>query len=479
MDKEIVEILAGLQKTQVAMLERMDKERTTKTPGNFGNAVELHGLGSLFGSHSIEREVVTAHIRPFGASSRVPNFPSVYQQPFFASVTGFTADVGSEPTYPCSDAPYNFMKGCDLTAQFGRVQRDTKTIEINDVMLKKNRGDFSDLRLYGALLGDDFVPAGISDSDVLNIVTKAEMIGACVSIQRKLADHFWNGNQFVHTGAYWEFPGLSRQIATGQMDAHTGTLCAALDSDVKNFGKQDVTLRNSLYDIVDYLAAMEFYLHNNAEKMGLLPLVSMICMRPELWYELSAMYPCAYNTNRCGSKDTAAIDAVPQIDALSMRQLRDDMRNGMFIDINGRRYPVVTDDAIYEKNNTNTAGIAAGCYASSIFFVPLTAAGLTVTYMEHVDYRAAAPDVSLLRGTEQFWTDDGAYYWAVEYVKWCYKLSVKTEQRVVLRTPQLAGRIDDILYCPTQHLRSFDPASPYFKDGGVSMRSDETTYHVW
>lgn len=482
MDKELVDMVAGLQKAQALMLEKLEKEVRTKTPANFGTATELHGVGSLFGSHSIERDVISAHIRPFGLGARLPSLPTVYEQPFYASITGFTADVGSEPTYPCSDAPYNYMKGCDLTAQFGRIARDTKTIEINDVMLKKNRGDFGDLVLHGSLLGDTgFVPGGMSDADVLNLVTKAEMVGAVIGMERKLGAQLWQGHPFNNNagGGYKEFPGLMYQIATGQKDAHTGTLCPALDSDVKNFGKQNVEERNSLYDIVDYLSAMEFYLYNNAERMGLLPATWVIAMRPELWYVLSGMWPCAYNTNRCGAKDTAMVDAVPAIDAFAMRQLRDDMRNGMYIDINGRKYPVVTDDGIYEHNNTNTAGIKAGCYASSIFFVPLTAAGMRVTYLEHVDYRAAQADVSLLRGTEQFWTDDGKYYWAIEHVKWCYKLSVKTEQRVVLRTPQLAGRIDSVGYCPTQHLRSSDPNSPYFMDGGVSMRSDETTYKVW
>lgn len=481
MEKELIESLEKLQRSQELMLGRLEAtEKATKTPANFGTAVELHGVGSLFGSHSIERDVMTAHMRPFGLGSRLPKFPTVYEQPFYASITGFTADVGVEQTADCTDCKTAYMKGCDLTAQFGRICRDTKTIEVNRVMLQKNRGDFTDLVLHGSLLGDTgFVPSNMSDADVLNLVTKAEMITACISLERKLGQTLWRGSPFNNTGGYKEFPGLANQIATGQKDAHSGTLCPALDSDVKLFGWQNVNDRNALYDIVEYLAAMEFYLYNNAERMGLLPATWVICMRPELWFELSAMYPCAYNTNRCGSKDTAMVDTVPAIDALSMRMLRDDMRNSMFIDINGRRYPVVTDDGIYEHDSTNTAGIKAGCYASSIYFVPLTAAGMNVTYMEHVDYRAAARDVALLRGTEEFWTDDGKYYWAVEHVKWCYKLSVKTEQRIILRTPQLAGRIDRIGYCPVQHLRSSDPLSSYFLDGGVSMRPDETTYKVW
>jgi hypothetical protein len=474
---EVNEQLAALLEKQTAILEGMAKQ---KAAGATGDAVELHGVGSLFGSHSIEREVVSAHIRPFGLGARLPVFPTVYEQPFFAGITGVTADSGSEPTEPCDDAPRAYLKGCDLTAQFGRVQRDTGTIEINDVMLRKNRGDFTDLRLYGELIGESgFTPSNITSEGVLNIVTKAEMITATISLERLLSQHLWQGHILNNAGAYKEFPGLMYQVATGQMDAHTGTLCPAMDSDVKDFGYQDVEDRNSLRDIVEHLSYLEAYLQFNAEHMGLQPLQLVMALRPELWYVLSAIWPCAYNTAKCAVMDSSNIDPVPNLDAAAMVRIRDDMRNGMYIDINGRRIPVVTDTGIFEHNNQNNGSLEAGEYASSIFMLPLSAGGLTTLYMEHVDYRAAQPDVNLLRGTQEFWTDDGKYYWAIEHAKWCYKLSVKSEQRVILRTPQLAGRIDSIKYIPTQHFRSPYPDDPYFVDGGVSMRSDTFTHHVW
>ncbi len=71
------------------------------------------------------------------------------------------------------------------------------------------------------------------------------------------------------------------------------------------------------------------------------------------------------------------------------------------------------------------------------------------------------------------------YSWALEQIKWCYKFSVKTEQRVVLRTPHLAGRIDNVRYSPLQHLRTYETDSPYHVDGGVSVRASGTTYSVW
>jgi len=475
------EQFATLMKQQADILERLaEKETHVKTPANSGNAVELHGVGSIFGSHSIEREVITAHVRPWGLGARLPKIPTVFQQPFFAALTGFTATVGAEPAEPCYDAPHGYMKGCDLTAQFGRVARDTNTIEINDVMVRKNRGDFTDLLLYGSVLGETgFSPSGLSETDILNIVTKAEMVGAGVQIERVLADHMWNGSPANNNpgGGYKEMPGLASQIATGQMDAHSGTLCPALDSDVKDFAYDEVC--GTGRDIVQYLSMLEAYLYFNAERMGLLPWTALLAMRPELWYVLTDCWPCAYNTTKCASVITDANGQVV-VNGTEMVRARDDMRNGMYIDINGRRYPVVTDPAIFEHTNINNGHVPVGAYASSIFFVPLTiTGGFPVTYIEYLDYRAASSDIALLRGMENFWTDDGRFFWAAEFVKWCYKLSVKSEERIVLRTPQLAGRIDNVLYRPLQHFRSPDPDSPYFADGGVSLRPDETVRAVW
>jgi hypothetical protein len=162
--------------------------------------------------------------------------------------------------------------------------------------------------------------------------------------------------------------------------------------------------------------------------------------------------------------------------------MRDDMRNRKKITVNGTEYDVVLDTGIFEHNNVNNGNLAPGQYASSIFFLPLTIQGnFPVLYREHVDYRdsIATANTSLLRGMNTFWTDDGIYSWAYEEEKWCYKLAGKTEQRVVLRTPWLAGKIQHVLYTPLQHLRDADPSSPYWLNGGVSARTHTRGYAVW
>ena len=487
MDDAFLKQVAGLLENQNQILAALAQGKSynppnprMKAPAVINQANLLQGSGGIFTTPGLEPDIITAYVRPKGLVSELEWFPSIMEFPRFGTITGFTGTSGEEAVNPCDNNPAGYMKGCNLSAQFGRYARDTQTIEFDKVMLQVHAGVTTDLVMRGRLLGLDNVnPAGLSEAEVLNIVTMAEMVGVGAQLERLLSRQLWRGNPANNTanGGYKEFPGLDRQIATGQVDADSAVACPALDSDVKDFALNLVS--GATPSIVTYLSQLEFYLRYNAERMGLDPVEWVIAMRPELWFELSATWPCQYNTNRCSPSVSA--NATVFIDGRENTDETNAMRQGGYIEINGNRYRVVTDTGITELTNITTAGIPAGQYASSIYMVPLRiTGGFPVTYLEHVDYRAGARDVSLLMGKEQFWTDRGMYSWALEQIKWCYKLSAKVEPRVVLRTPQLAGRIDRIRYAPLQHLREPYSDSPYFADGGVSIRGTATAgSHVW
>lgn len=446
-----------------------------KTPAANNTGQLLFGSGGMWSVPGLAPDVINAYVRPYGLLSKLPRFATVNENPYFASITGFTAETGSEPATPCADAPTGFMKGAILTAQFGRVQRDTNTIEWNKVMLQKNAGILTDLQMRGSVLGlTDFNPAEASESDILNVVTAMEMVTAGVNIERKLTRMTWSGTPANNNagGGYKEFPGLDVQIATGQKDAVSGTLAPALDSFVLNFALD--TIGGAGRSIVEYVTMLEYAMRYNAEKMGLDPVTWVIVMRPELWFHLSQAWPCNYNTYGCRTDGSATTNPIVLNDDINVR-MRDEMRRSQTIEINGNTYPVITDVGIAELTNTTTAGIPAGQFASSIYFIPLTiGGGLPVTYLDYVDYSKGAADITLLRGKEEFWTDRGMYSWALEQIKWCYKLSLKIEPRVVLRTPFLAGRIDRVRYTILAHLRDPFADSVYNQDGGVSIRGNFT-----
>src|SRR3990167_5609819 len=480
--------IARLLENQNRLLGALLKERGvdlaslsglhTKAPASINTATLLFGTGGIFSTPGLEPDVITAYVRPKGISPRLPLLPSVNEQPRFASLTGYTATSGSEAVYPCDDNPAGYVNGCNLTARFGRLARDTQTIEFDKVMLQARGGLTTDLTLRGRVLGlTDFNPSAASESDILNVGTASEMVTAGVNMERTLSRQMWQGVTTNDTAGdgYKEFPGLDVQIATGQVDADTGIACPALDSDVKDFNYNLVG--GTGLDIVEYVSMLEFYLRYNAMQMGLDPVEWIVVMRPELWQELTAAWPIKYNTNRATAVPN---NATLFIDGRDNVTDRDRMRRAMTIDINGNNYPVIVDTGIAEATNITNANVPAGSYASSIYMLPLSIIGnFPVLYREHVDYRQGARDLALMRNLPSLWTDAGQYSWVLEQNKWCLKLSVKTEQRVVLRTPQLAGRIDNVLYSPLQHLREPDPSSPYHYDGGVSMRAASTVNAVW
>jgi hypothetical protein len=472
MDERYLELLEQQNKILASMVEKQEDDGShTKTPNTFSDYTPLHGPGGIWTGPGLERDVISAHVRPQGLASALRLLPTVDVNPQFGILTGFTAGDDDDSTYwvdvHCDDVPAGYMKSCTLTAQFGALRVDSKTIDMDDVMLRLHRGDFTDLVLNGELLGmTGLNPADTSQGDVLNLVTASEMVQMGVQTERLLSRAVWQG-----AVANRQFPGLAAQIATGQVDVNTGATCPAADSDVKDFALDFVG--GAGRDIVEYMSMLEFYLNYNAMTMGLDPVEWVIAMRPELWHELTAVWPCAYNTTRCVNAAVGAGGASQTvIDGRENIQERDNMRNSMSIIINGRTYPVVVDTGIFEHNNINNANLNPAQFASSIFFVPLTIrGGLPVTYRQYLDYRQAQRDVSMANGKlDVWWTDNGVYAWAVEQTKWCYKFSLKSQQRIVLRAPHLAGRIDNVAYEPLQHLRDPNPNDPYFADGGVSLR---------
>lgn len=467
-----------IQVLQLVKEQKAGAKNKAATAANFSTAVRLTQPGGLFAIPGLERTVVSTHVVPQGIGSMLPAYPSNIDDPRFGFLTGFTDTYGSEPVNPCDDAPKGYMKAGTLTAQWGRIERETQTIEIDSV-LHQARGAPTNLQLMGTLLG--IYADQISETNVLDLVTQAEMVGVGVQLERKESVVAWQGNPANNTagGGYKEYPGLDRQIATGQVDAESNTAMPAADSLIYDFGYTAVDATTK--DIVEYVSMMEYYLFNKAKRQGVNPVKWAIAMRPELWHQLTMVWPCRYYTNRCS---TAGGTNPIVINDDSNVRLRDQMRQGEWIEINGRRYPVVEDDGIFEHNNTNNGALPAGSFASSLYFVPISMrGGFPTTYWQFIDYRNIRRELSALGSGARnvpFWTDGGRILWVYVDNGYCFKVQGKVENRIVLRTPHLAGKIQGIRYSPMTHLDSPYPSSPYFKDGGVSLRPiAQEGYHVW
>lgn len=469
-DQAIVKALNGI----VDRLEGLEQKDLTGAQ----TAQPMHGPGGLFTTAGLDDAVINTSLTPSGIMGMLPAFESVFTDPRFGFISGFEGTQGDEPSGACEDCPTSgAMQVCHQTAPFGRICRDSEEVEINKVMQKLHRGDLTDLRVIGDVLGDAaMAPQNANQRDWINYITRAQMVMVGIEFQRTLAPLLWQGNPANNIGdGYKEFPGLDILIGTGKIDALDGSACGSLDSDIKDFNYGDV--QGASPDIVEYLSMMEAYLRNNARGMGLDPVNWVIAMRPQLWFELSSIWPWQYLQSHMAVNATGTESTV---DATDMVDRRDQMREQQFITINGRRYNVVLDDGIYEQNSTNSADLAAGEFASDIYFLPLRAKNMPVTYMEFLDYRQAQAPEMVPAGQEDWWsTDGGRYMWTIEKQRWCFKVGAKIEPRVILRTPQLAGRLENVMYSPLQKFRSPYPDSEYFVKGGRETMPEPTYNNTW
>lgn len=449
----------------------------------------LHGPGGLFGVAGIERDVFSTHVNAAGLASVLPVEATTLTTPLFGYITGFQAATGSQPdptTDPCGEAPVvGAIKNCIQTARFGKRQFKTRELEINHLGKRINRGEFMDLRvvnspLVGQLANSIFGSLPPQDALLAGQDLMARFLEVGVAFQRDLGQELYTG-----TGLGADFPGLETLVGTNKVDTETGTDCPSLDSDVKDFNYSCIGDPAAANDIVRVLTTMWRFLGHNASSMNFGETKWVFVMNKTLFTEVTDVWPCAYNTFRCQSGFEAEANALAiNVDGAAQRAFSDEMRNGSFLRVDGVDVPVIIDDFIPEESaDTLGANLVNGQFASDIYLIPMTVrGGMPVTFWQTFDYQAQTLNaIGQGRLTTDFWTDGGRFLWHKKPpLNWCVQWQVKIEPRVILRTPHLAGRLQNVCYEPLQHFRDPVPDDYYFVDGGVTTaRAAPSLFSDW
>jgi hypothetical protein len=475
------------------MAEDVKKTQTVGNPiGPY-----IYGPGGLFGMRGLEREIISTHTQILGSVAETLSIsPSQDINPLFAYITGFLRSDQSEKNAVC-DNPKDVgnMKTCIQTTLFGRKEFKTRQLEINKVGQRTNRGEFQDLQIINGPLAEqmgglmrDFGGFQGQNAILAGREMVMRMVEVGVAYQRWLCPAIYTGNPSNNSagGGYKEFPGLDLLISRTKVDAETGQACPSLYSDIKNFSYRQVDSATDP-DIVRTITTMMRILKSKARKQGLAPVDIRMAMRDELFYALTEVWPCRYISYRCSTIDpaTGLTGTISSLSAEGAVAMKNQMRDGAFLWVDNVKVPVIIDDCIAEDNHADNGTIPAGCFASDIYFLPYTARGGTIRtlYMEYYDYRdavlPAANDAHAL--PIFFWSDGGVFLWGLKAPdNWCLEAISKTEPRLILRTPQLAGRLQHIAYCPLQHTDDPLPSQDYFVNGGVTTgRPGPSPYAEW
>lgn len=450
------------------------------TPTGVPVGPNLHGPNGLWSVPGVERDIISTRIQPVGLAGALPAVGTNVLNPLFPYLTGFLPGTGANPNGVCDDWPVaGPMKNCLQTADFGRYGRMTREIDITQPGRQINRGEFFDLRI----VNDPLLSPGINGNGIVTPSTAPagltqellmRFVEVGIEFQNLLSHQLFTGNPANNTagGGYKEFPGLDLLIGTNKKDAITGALCPSLNSLILDYNYRRVGDTTAGADIVRTMSYMMRTLRSNADRMNLSPVSWTIVMREALFYELTAVWPCSYMTYGCQLR---AVDGSQSLvlDAGDMITMRDAMRNGRYLLMDGMMFPVVFDDAVHEDSNTTNNKVTNGSFASDIYVIPMTfRGGMAGIYWQYIDYSQTMATAAAGNISQYFWTDGGRYLWHAKPPKnFCAQWLTIIEPRLILPVPHLAARLRNVVYQPLLHTRDPFPGDPYFVNGGVTARN--------
>lgn len=442
---------------------------TTKAFSGTSNYSYGHGSGGVFSYPGLSSPVFSAMALPYtGLIDNLPSQVTTETDPVFALLTGQTATSGTEPDGVCENAPQaGLLKLCMQSFRFGRRARRTPNIDLTRVGAIRNRSDFTDLKLIGnparGTAGFPTMP-GAGNPLADEYAKAAFELG--VAMKRDFAREFFTGNPSNNSanGGTAYYYGLDTLINTGYRDVITGTACPAADSLIASAQNNIVNTNPTYY--VQTITDMYRHLKYRAIQFGLAPAEIALVGSYGLFQALTDIWACSYMSYRC---DTATAGRPIVTNSSDVEQMTREMRQGLgtpgtqYLLIDGEKVKFIVDETITET-------VASGVWSTQLYFVPLTVLGGTrVTYMDYFDMSAATEGARLYAPQGAIKTSDGGrYLWSFEYSNGCVAFQIVTKPRLVLRTPQIAGRLHTIRYTQQFAPRSWEVGNTYHYNGGAT-----------
>lgn len=451
----------SLNPQAIALLNAMASGIATKDAGTTAGAM-LHGPGGLLATPGLNKQVVNAMIMPRGLSGRLPVRPSIDTNEIFAILTGLLASTGTEPTTACAEWPMvGQFKVCRQQHPFGQQGRESQVLNVKYAGQIINRGEFTDNVLFGAPdMGDNVTPGPVDWGRALQTEYEKKLAELYAGYFRDYARYFYTGNPQTTAGsAGWQqYRGLDLLIATGKRDAITGVACPAADSIIIDFNGLNATSNGAA--VYNVLANAVTNLERLSEQLGF-EVKWAFSMRYGAFWQLTNIWPCVYATSGCAVNTVIRTQSMEE--ATSMR---DDMRQGKYLLIEGKRYEVIVDDSIVEEV---AAGGVTGTYESDIYFVPLTANGQPVLFWEYFSFNQQAIAAASAMAPNGFFNvlQNGRFLQVRQSpTHTCVQVEIIERPRLILLTPFLAARFTNLRYTISIHERNAFPDETYFVNGG-------------
>lgn len=453
--------------------QKNDPASLTGQPG------QLHGLlqdgsgnAGVFYSPGYRPAMYSTLSRPRSFASAIGVSKSEYINEKYEILTGATAASGTNATGWCGNPPSlaPYLKTCRQVVEFGQFFAKTELQQIPEVGKLVDRADVPRDILNASPEMHPLIPDIMWRLEDTRSQLQGSLYRFGIGLERSLERVLVQGSAALaytatQLGFTKEFNGVEQLVKTGYTDVG-GATCPAADSTVINWGNANIgdSIGSGDTRTIHEVITDAYYAKQDdlPEQIGMAGFNGFFLMRKELFRELVYQIACTYATYRCGS--TARRESG---DAMALNQLRLDMQRGQYLLIDGVEVPVIFSDGIPRNR------VAANTYESDLFFLPASFGGDPLLRLEYFDMGNpyATELANFAGGNDYAVLNNGMYALTERHNGFCREILVAAQMRLILETPFLAFRVDNIQFAYRAPTRDAYPDESLYVDGGVTYKS--------
>jgi len=449
----------------IGIAQKNDPANTTIAQTAHG---PFHGSTTQFGVFSgegVRPNRFSALARPETFTNILPITRSDLYQERIEIMTGQLAGGTSNAANFCGNPPEpGDLKVMQLRFLFGKYFVKTNLSRIPQTGLLRTRADIPATILNAGPNNNPFIPdimfnmTNPRDQLAFNLYKVGVDLGRTFEVVAIRGTASTDNNR---TGWWEEFGGLDGQITTGLTDAVTGLAAPAADSAVVSFNADVEGTATDGRNLVETLNDTWYALKDRASQVGMEGVQWVIVMRKEAFRRVTDTLACQQHFYNCAGDTNSPNNRIGS----EISALRQEMLNGRFLRIEGENVPVVFSEGILHEVLANNT------YKSDMYFVPLSWAGMPLTKIEYFDM--GNPLAQQLIGFTDHHAqiiNNGMFFVTQRDDGNCIEHLFSAQFRLILETPFLAARIDDLQYTFLAPTREAMPGTSLYVDGGATHR---------
>lgn len=477
---EIKEIVKAIREGELeAYKNNPASVSLVSTPALQGPLQGNPALGGLFSAPGVRPDRFSAFPRVRSFAKLLTPQPSDIYNEIISIVTGASDGTGSNAADFCGTAPTpGYLKQCEQQYSYGKWFSKTNVNSINDIGYLRNRADIPGQILNSGPQGNPLVPDIMYKLVDTRSQLAYELYLEGAMIERSLERTLITGNPLNSNagtpgiagqnqrGFIKEFKGLDLQIKKGYADT-SGVLCPAADSIVVDFANANIGSTVPGGDgrtITSVISDVWYALKDRMTQVGMDGTEIAIVCRKEQFRALTDIYANTYATTRFQSNTYSA--GLPLLqDATRTNDLRIEMLNGQYLIIEGEIVPVVFSDGVVL---TPTGG--ANNYSADMYFVPMSWQGRPLIRLEYFNLgnQYIAEWNGFINPDRRRVINNGFYAMGYNTVSFCDEYLFASVMRLILETPFLAARIDNVEFSYLAQTRDPYPGTSMYVNGGTS-----------